>query len=177
MSLDLVAMAGPLPSVAFGVAPAFELIFHRSFQLRLSGLATTETDFALGSGRVGAALFAGRFDACAAFHLGPHRDAARLATLRLHTCAGLLAGALRTSVVAGLDPSPSPTIPWASAAFRFDARVALTPWVGVTLALDMLVPLVHADVEATLRDGNVVDTHALAPIGVAVGIGPHLLFE
>jgi hypothetical protein len=177
MSLELVAMAGPLPSVVVGVAPAFELILHRSFELRLSGLATTESTFAIGGGRVGAALYAGRLDACAAFPLGSRLDAARLATLRLHACAGVLAGALRTSVVAGLDPSPSPSAPWASAALRFDARVALTPRFGLTLALDALVPLVRSDVVVTLIDGTVADAHPLAPVGVAVGLGPHLLFE
>jgi hypothetical protein len=178
MSLDLVGVAVLLPTVVGGVAPAFELIPHRRFEIRLSGLLTfPESTFALGGGRVGAAIYAGRLDACAAFHLGARIEAERLSTIRLHACAGVLAGALHSGVVSGLDPSPSPTAPWASAALRFDARVAITRRLGLALSVDALVPLVRPEIDATTVAGTVVDAHPLAPAGVAVGLGPHVLFQ
>jgi hypothetical protein len=177
MSLDAVGMLGPLPSLVAGVSPAFELTPHGMFDLRLAGLATSASTFPVGTGSVSAAIFAGRVDACAAFQLGPHAEGARLAALRLHACGGLLAGVIHTSVAAGLDPSPSPTSPWVSAALRFDARVALTPIFGLELAVDGLVPITRTEVEATLADGTVVDTHPLFPVGVAVGFGPHFIFR
>ncbi len=176
-SLDVIGILGPLPSLAAGFSPAFELMPHRSFELRVAGLATTGSTFTLGTGSVSAAIFAGRIDGCAAFHRGPRAEGARLAAIRIHACAGLLGGIVHTSVVAGLDASPAPNSPWVSAALRADARVALTSTFGLELALDALAPLTRTEVEATRSDGAVADTRPLAPVGVAVGFGPHFIFR
>ncbi len=176
-SLDFVGMLGPLPSLVAGLSPAFELMPHRNFELRVAGLATTGSSFALGTGSVSAAIFAGRVDACAAFQLGPRAEGARLAAIRIHACGGHLGGIVHTSVAAGLDASPAPNSPWVSAALRFDARVALTSRFGLQLALDALAPLTRTDVEATRSDGTIADTRPLAPVGVAIGFGPHFIFR
>jgi hypothetical protein len=175
MSIDVAAMAGPLPSLVFGVAPAFEIVPHPRIEIRLGALATTPSTFSLGTGRVAAEIFTGRADGCAVLPVGAPRAARP--PLRLHLCAGLLAGAIHTSVVSGLAPSPSPTAPWVAAALRFDVRVALTERLGLRLAVDGLAPLTRPDVEATLPDGTVADTHPLAPAGFAVAIGPHVIFR
>jgi hypothetical protein len=177
MSLDFVGMLGPLPSLVAGLSPAFELTPHRMFEIRIAGLATSASTFAVGTGSVSAEIFAGRVDACAVFQLGPRAEGARLSAIRLRGCAGLLAGIVHTSVAAGLDPSPSPNSPWVSTALRFDARVALAPRFGLQLAVDALAPLTRTDVDAALMDGTVVDRRPLAPVGIAVGFGPHFIFR
>ncbi len=73
--MDVLALMGVLPTVVAGVAPAVELVPHRHLEVRLSGLASfPESAFALGNGQVGASVFAGRLDGCAAFHFGEGQD-------------------------------------------------------------------------------------------------------
>jgi hypothetical protein len=151
-----------LPSVAFGVSPAFTLTIADIFDVRVAGLATADTRTRIGVGRAETRLVAGRLDACAG------RTAGRV---RFRGCLGVGGGPILT---AGSDYPVSHTssAPWVAAVARFEGRWAFTPVFGASLALDGYLPAVRPrlDVEGPRRD--VLASRDLPPAGFGVALGP-----
>jgi hypothetical protein len=168
VSLDGAVLLGVLPVPSPALAPSDDLALTPFLGLRFSGLFTRAGSVPVGSATAEVTLFAGRIDACSVFVPRP---------LVVRGCAGLSVGRLQAAGVGGVRPTYTPEALWLAGAARLEARIPLASWFQIGVAADAFVPFTRASLDVDARNGSVLASRGLAPLGAAFGAGPVIVLR
>lgn len=169
-----VLLFGVLPAVAPAVAPGLSVMLTQILELRGSALIAVdqETDIRndtqrlIGKAMVGIA--GGRLDGCAGVRIG--RGEARV-----RGCAGVIVASVHAEGTSTAISSKSGRAPWVAPALRGEVGIPFGSVFGLSVAADLFVPVVRADLQIELAGGGTA-SETLPPAGGALSFGPFLHF-
>ncbi len=163
-AVEAMALFGVLPGPAIGAAPRISYSPLPWLDMRLSALGTTRAQTVVGGGTASASLLTGRAEGCV---LGSSDE------VRAGGCVGAAAGSL-SAEGSGLSPAYSPTIRWAAATVRAEARYPASSVLALLVGVTGFVPLLRAELQVVDSKGQIVDTWKAPAAGFGVSLGGEL---
>ncbi|HKP55784.1 MAG TPA: hypothetical protein VJV78_03660 [Polyangiales bacterium] len=158
-----------VPGTAFGIDLSFQQSFAERFAARLSflGLFGPFGDFEEDQGSFQTWLTIGRLDVCSRL--------ADLDSLDISVCVGVAAGGLYATGDA-FPMSLNALIPYFALANALELDIRLSRHWSLTVAVDVLVPLLSTSFVVRDTNGKVLASHDLAAAGGLIAIGPAYRF-
>ncbi len=158
LAAGVAAQAGFLPELSFGGSVSGELLLGPTWQLRLSGWATSNIRTALGRGEGSMRLVGGRFDVCFGSATNP---------LQFGGCVGAAAGALLAEGL-GFETDLDASSPWVAAIARVFVLFPAHSLFAGRLAVDALLPLLRPGVHIMDTSGGILDEQSLPLFGAQI---------
>ncbi|HKU37033.1 MAG TPA: hypothetical protein VJR89_02765 [Polyangiales bacterium] len=154
-----------VPGTAFGLGLSLQTSFAERFATRLMVLSLLGPygDFPEDQGSFETWLTVGRLDVCSRL--------AELSSLDVSVCVGIAAGGLYATGEA-FPMSRDTTIAYVALANAVELDLALSTAWSLTLAIDVLVPLLSTSFVVRDQTGKVLDSHDLAAAGALIAFGP-----
>jgi hypothetical protein len=168
LSLDAAATVafGSLPEPAGGGTLMIELSLGERLALRFGASALATGALTLERGRTSSTLVAARFAAC---------TGASISRFRAEACGGVSGG----TVLArgrGFTLDERAVVPWLACSVGGAGRVALGSRIALRLAVDLVVPIVRAELAVVDVEGTSVATRTPPPIAAELSFGVVLSF-